>query len=76
MMQTITISEVKARKEYYKRMLLKGLFIYPTDTIYGVGCDAYNGCLIDKVRDLKQQYDRPFSVIAPSKDWIRKHCII
>lgn len=30
-----------------------GLIIYPTDTIYGLGCDIYNVKALDKVRRLK-----------------------
>ena len=50
--------------------LAKDVFIYPTDTIYGIGCDARNAALVRQIREAKQSLDQPFSVIAPSKDWI------
>ncbi|MAG38973.1 threonylcarbamoyl-AMP synthase [Candidatus Woesearchaeota archaeon] len=56
--------------------LKKSIFIYPTDTIYGIGCDAMNESLIRKIRYLKKRFDMPFSVIAPSKEWIRENCLI
>lgn len=52
------------------------IFIYPTDTIYGIGCDAGNESVIEKIRELKKRPSQPFSVIAPSKDWIIENCEI
>lgn len=46
------------------------IFIYPTDTIYGIGCDATNSSLVKKIREIKQRDEKPFSMIAPSKEWI------
>ena len=50
-------------------------FIYPTDTIYGIGCSALNEKLVSKIRKLKQS-SQPFSVIVPNKEWIYDNCII
>ena len=49
--------------------------IYPTDTVYGIGCDATNSKSVERIREIKQS-KKPFSVIAPSKDWIRENCEI
>jgi L-threonylcarbamoyladenylate synthase len=53
-----------------------GLFIYPTDTIYRIGCDATNGEAIEKIRSLKMRPNQPLSVIAPSKTWIQENCVM
>ena len=51
------------------------VFIYPTDTIYGLGCDATNLASVKLIRELKyRDKDKPMSVIAPSVEWIREHC--
>ncbi|MFW5889776.1 MAG: L-threonylcarbamoyladenylate synthase [Marinilabiliaceae bacterium] len=34
-----------------------GLILYPTDTIWGIGCDATNAEAVKKVYDLKQRAD-------------------
>ncbi len=49
------------------------ILIYPTDTVYGIGCNAKLAKSVKKIREIKQQFDRPFSVIAPSIDWIAKN---
>ena len=52
------------------------IFIYPTDTIYGIGCNAQNKEAVEKIRGMKQRKDSPFSVIAPSKEWIDENCTV
>jgi len=61
--------EKKIREEIRKG----AIFIYPTDTIYGIGCNALNLESVKRIRALKQQEQKPFSVIAPSQAWIQEN---
>lgn len=49
------------------------IFIYPTDTIYGIGCDATNEEAVAKIRAIKQRDTKPFSIIPPSDEWITEN---
>ena len=50
------------------------IFIYPTDTIYGIGCDATNIKSVNKIKKIKKRdKNKPLSVIAPSKKWIKEN---
>ncbi|MDP3026973.1 MAG: L-threonylcarbamoyladenylate synthase [Nanoarchaeota archaeon] len=64
-------------EENLKKQIFAGkIFIYPTDTIYGIGCDATNKEAVNKIREIKQRDSKPFSIIAPSINWIKESCII
>ena len=76
-MQVIDRNELKIYKQdFYKRIKSGKIFIYPTDTIYGLGCDATNAEAVKKIREIKERTKSPFSVIAPSKKWIKENCEI
>jgi len=76
-MRIVDQNELSRYKHIHHRKIHEGaIFIYPTDTIYGVGCDATNNEAIEKIRKLKQRPTQPFSIIAPSKEWIYNNCVI
>ena len=53
------------------------VFIYPTDTIYGLGCDATNLESVALIKKIKyRDQDKPMSIIAPSVEWIKEHCVV
>ena len=74
-MEIVTKEEFEQRfDEFMKRILDGQIFIYGTDTIYGIGCDATNGKAVAKLRGIKGRHKGPFSIIAPSKGWIEANC--
>jgi L-threonylcarbamoyladenylate synthase len=76
-MQIYTAAEAKIKKIEIQSRIAKGdIFIHPTDTIYGIGCNALISKAVEKIRQLKQRPITPFSVMVPSVDWIRENCMI
>jgi len=60
-----------------KQILEGKIFIYPTDTIYGLGCNAEDKEAVEKIKQIKERdRDKPLSIIAPSFKWIKENCIM
>jgi L-threonylcarbamoyladenylate synthase len=74
-METVKLDDVvrnsRARKKVVEAMITGKIFIYPTDTIYGIGCNAMDSDVVRRIRELKGS-SHPFSVIVPSKGWIKQ----
>lgn len=64
---------VLKNREFVIRSIIDGsIFIYPTDTVYGLGCSALKEERCKKINEIKKR-DKPLSIIAPSKRWIRNN---
>lgn len=51
-----------------------GLILYPTDTIWGIGCDATNEEAIAKIYNLKQRdLNKPFVILVSSLKMLKSH---
>ena len=50
-----------------------GLILYPTDTVWGIGCDATNATAVEKVYQLKKRSDHKSMIVlvADEKDILR-----
>ena len=55
-----------SKKDYVIESVKAGkVFIYPTDTIYGIGCDANNPDSVAKIRNAKgRDPEKPMSVLS------------
>ena len=72
--KTIRKAELLANVQFYEKKLKEGIFIIPTDTVYGLSCNAKSPKLVENLRKIKKS-KQPFSVIAPSKKWIYENCV-
>ena len=74
-MRIVTKSEFLLEKFHFLDDIRNGhIFVHPTDTIYGIGCSALDEDAVNKIRELKGRPTTPFSIIAPSIQWILENC--
>lgn len=45
-----------------------GIVLYPTDTVWGLGCDATNDVAVQKIYDLKQRSDSKSLIVLVGND--------
>ena len=51
-----------------------GLILYPTDTVWGIGCDATNNEAVKKIYQLKQRQDSKSLIVLVANDaMLNKH---
>lgn len=76
-MRILNFEEFELEKNEIIDSIINGsVFIHPTDTIYGLGCNALLSNSVKKIRQLKARTTNPFSVIAPSVEWVHENCIV
>ena len=76
-MRILNFEELNLERQSIIDSIISGaVFIHPTDTIYGIGCNARSSSAVKKVRQIKARATNPFSVIAPSLEWIHENCIV
>ena len=49
-----------------------GVVIYPTDTVYGIGCDVFNEKAVERVFEIKQREEKPMPILCSSLDDVSK----
>ena len=64
MFERISINDKNVLKKTCSILEAGGIIAYPTDTIYGLGCDACNDGAIQKINSIKQR-EAPMSVLCP-----------
>jgi len=58
-----TESGIKKAAEAVRR---GAVIVYPTDTVYGIGCDPYNVKAVRRVIEIKMREQKPFPVLCSS----------
>ena len=54
-----------------------GIVLYPTDTLYGIGCDATNAEAVKKLRALKQRDSKkPLSILVSDYAMLLRFCAL
>ena len=53
-----------------------GLVVYPTDTVYGLGCDPFNIEAVKRVFRLKGERRKPLPILASSINYVEKIALL
>ncbi len=78
-MTTYTNEKIRMIKEYNLKGALTtlqqgGILLYPTDTVWSIGCDATNTLAIEKVKRLKQHTSTGgFEILVDSIQMLRQY---
>ncbi|MCD6590536.1 MAG: threonylcarbamoyl-AMP synthase [Candidatus Aenigmarchaeota archaeon] len=77
-MKIIKLKDFRNAKKSLSDAIKSGkIFVYPTDTLYGIGCNAKIRKSVEKIIKAKNRDpEKPLSIIAPSKEWIFENTII
>ncbi len=71
--QTPEYPKIKQAVEILKNC---GVIVYPTDTIYGFGCDIFCKKAVEKIYKIKKKKSTGFSFICPNLNEISKYAIV
>ncbi len=75
-MRIVPLSDFDSALRETEAAVKNGLVvIYPTDTLYGLGCDATNKGAVRKVYGIKSRGQKnPLSIIVPDLGMLEKYC--
>ena len=63
------ITKIKVIKEAIRILNDGGVILYPTDTVWGIGCDASNEIAIEKIYSIKQRsHKKPLIILIHNED--------
>ena len=77
MPQTISLSQDydKALSVAKRIILAGGTFVYPTDTLYGIGCDATSKTAVEKIYTIKSRdASKPLSILVSDYSMLLELC--
>lgn len=74
MTKVLTQNEVLENLDFYIDEILSGkIFIYPTDTLYGLGTNALNSTSVKKIFEIKKRSGKSLLICAPNFNWIENN---
>ncbi|MGK0390283.1 MAG: L-threonylcarbamoyladenylate synthase [Maribacter sp.] len=66
--------DVDSQDKLLKVLAESGLILFPTDTIWGIGCDATDPNAVDKVYELKRRdKNKPLVILVDGMDMLRRY---
>jgi len=69
--------QLRAIKQAVEILITGGLIVYPTDTIYGLGCDLHNKKALEKLYRIKQMDEKtPLSFISPDLSEVARYAAV
>jgi len=57
--------------EAIKVIKIGGLIVYPTDTVYGLGCDPFNTLAVKRLIDAKGERKKPLPILASDIEHVK-----
>ncbi|MBU4216370.1 threonylcarbamoyl-AMP synthase [Candidatus Parcubacteria bacterium] len=73
----LTRKDILENKDFYIDEIKNGkVFIYPTDTLFGLGIDATNQNGVERIFQIKNRNAKPMLIIAPSWQWLKTNCVL
>ena len=76
-MNTLTLNDI-SNKEILNNCINKlkngGVGIFPTDTVYGIGCDALNINALNKLFNYKERnFNKPINILVSNINMVKKY---
>lgn len=61
-----------AIKEAIEILKMGGTIVYPTDTVYGLGCNALDEIAVRHIFDIKNRSSKPLPILARDMKWVEE----
>ncbi len=61
-----------AIQEAIEILKLGGTIVYPTDTVYGLGCNALDDIAVRHIFDIKARNSKPLPILARDMKWVEE----
>jgi L-threonylcarbamoyladenylate synthase len=62
----------EAIREAIEILKMGGTIVYPTDTVYGLGCNALDEIAVRHIFDIKNRSSKPLPILARDMKWVEE----